>query len=75
MSRQGKFQVLQFNHDIKIIKLMVEVTNFPSGDKVAEDAHQAMLNITIPDALTYAGVRFGVCPMMTEIFSFFVISS
>ncbi|XP_026206935.1 integrin alpha-3b [Anabas testudineus] len=57
--RQGEFQVLQFNNDIKIIKLMVEVTNFPSGGKLAEDAHQAMLNITVPDALTYSGVRFG----------------
>lgn len=63
MSRQGEFQVLQFNNDIKIIKLMVEVTNFPSGGKLAEDAHQAMLNITVPDALTYSGVRFGVCPL------------
>lgn len=79
MSRQDKFQVLQFNHDIKIIKLMVEVTNFPSEGKVAEDAHQAMLNITIPDALTYSGVRFGVCPLerstWLKYFHFFVISS
>ncbi|XP_044193491.1 integrin alpha-3b [Thunnus albacares] len=55
--RQGKFQVLQFSSDMKIIRLMVEVTNFPSRGKVAEDAHQAMLNVTIPDALRYSGVR------------------
>ncbi|XP_044035670.1 integrin alpha-3b isoform X2 [Siniperca chuatsi] len=50
--RQGKFQVLQFNSSMKIIRLMAEVTNFN-----AEDAHQAILNVTIPDALRYSGVR------------------
>uniref|UniRef100_A0A665VX64 Uncharacterized protein n=1 Tax=Echeneis naucrates TaxID=173247 RepID=A0A665VX64_ECHNA len=55
--KQGKFQVLQFNNNMKIIRLMVEVTNMPSGKKVAEDAHQAMLNVTIPDELRYSGVR------------------
>ncbi|XP_070783240.1 integrin alpha-3b [Enoplosus armatus] len=55
--RQGKFQVLQFHSNMKIIRLMVEVTNFPARGKLAEDAHQAMLNVTIPDALRYSGVR------------------
>ncbi|KAM9831708.1 integrin alpha-3b [Neosynchiropus ocellatus] len=55
--RQGKKQVLQFNSNVKIIWLKVEVTNFPTGDRKAEDAHQAALNVTIPDALTYSGVR------------------
>nr|XP_061807375.1 integrin alpha-3-like [Nerophis lumbriciformis] len=55
--RQGKAQVLQFNSNMKIIRLMVEVTNFPLRGKLAEDAHQAMLNVTIPDALQYSGVR------------------
>nr|XP_020461843.1 integrin alpha-3 isoform X2 [Monopterus albus] len=55
--RQGKLQVLQFSSSMKIIRLMVEVTNFPTGGKLAEDAHQATLNITIPDALRYSGVR------------------
>lgn len=50
--RQGKFQVLEFRSTMKIIRLMVEVTN-----DQGEDAHQAMLNITIPDALRYSGVR------------------
>ena len=60
MSRQGKFQVLQFNSNMKIIWLMVNVTN---KGKLAEDAHQAVLNITIPDALRYSGVRSLVCPL------------
>ncbi|XP_026170862.1 integrin alpha-3b isoform X2 [Mastacembelus armatus] len=55
--RQGKFQVLHFNSSVKKIKLMVEVTNFPTEEKLAEDAHQATLNVTIPDALTYSSVR------------------
>uniref|UniRef100_A0A7N8YNT4 Integrin, alpha 3b n=1 Tax=Mastacembelus armatus TaxID=205130 RepID=A0A7N8YNT4_9TELE len=42
---------------VKKIKLMVEVTNFPTEEKLAEDAHQATLNVTIPDALTYSSVR------------------
>ncbi|XP_053269809.1 integrin alpha-3b isoform X1 [Pleuronectes platessa] len=55
--RKGKFQVLQFRSTMKIIRLKVEVTNFPSGGKLGEDAHQAMLNITLPEALRYSGVR------------------
>lgn len=61
--REGKLQVLQFSSDVKIIRLMVEVTNFPSDGKLAEDAHQATLNVTIPDALKYSGVRFEVRPL------------
>ncbi|KAM8730255.1 integrin alpha-3b isoform 2-T2 [Acanthopagrus schlegelii] len=55
--RQDKAQVLQFNSNMKTIRLLVNVTNFPSQGKLAEDAHQAMLNITIPEALRYSGVR------------------
>uniref|UniRef100_A0A3B4WC29 Integrin, alpha 3b n=1 Tax=Seriola lalandi dorsalis TaxID=1841481 RepID=A0A3B4WC29_SERLL len=54
---QGKFQVLQFNSNMRTVSLMVKVTNIPSAGKVAEDAHQAMLNITIPEALSYSGFR------------------
>ncbi|XP_008300957.1 integrin alpha-3b [Stegastes partitus] len=55
--RKGKFQVLQFNSNIKLLKLQVVVTNAPAPGKLAEDAHQAEVNITIPDALKYSGVR------------------
>ncbi|XP_029311996.1 integrin alpha-3b isoform X2 [Cottoperca gobio] len=55
--RHGQFQKLQFNSNLKIIRLRVEVTNFDSRGKLGEDAHQAMLNVTIPDALKYSGVR------------------
>ncbi|XP_072230104.1 integrin alpha-3b [Leuresthes tenuis] len=55
--RRGSLQVLQFNSQLKILKLLVEVTNFHSSVRPAEDAHQAMLNITIPKALKYSAVR------------------
>lgn len=42
---------------------MVKVTNVPFSGRVAEDAHQAMLNVTIPDALKYSGVRSTVRPV------------
>lgn len=61
--RKGKFQVLQLNSSVKIIRLMIEVTNVPSNGKLAEDAHQAALNVTIPDALRYSGVRSAVRPL------------
>lgn len=54
---QGKYQVLQYNSNMKIITLMVEVTNFPAQGRLAEDAHQTMLNVTLPDTLRYSGVR------------------
>ncbi|KAM8836033.1 integrin alpha-3b isoform 2-T3 [Spinachia spinachia] len=56
--RYGKFQKLQFNSNMKIIRLMVNVTNLATAaGKLGEDAHQAELNVTIPDALIYSGVR------------------
>lgn len=56
--RQGNSQVFQYNSDIKLIWLLVEVTNFPApGNVGGEDAHQAELNVTIPQALKYSGIR------------------
>uniref|UniRef100_A0A8C7Z4B0 Integrin, alpha 3b n=1 Tax=Oryzias sinensis TaxID=183150 RepID=A0A8C7Z4B0_9TELE len=45
-----------------IIGLKVDVTNLKSPGKVAEDAHQTMLSVTIPNTLKYSGVRPSVCP-------------
>lgn len=47
---------------MKIIRLMVNVTNLPAAGKLGEDAHQAALNVTIPDELRYSGVRSSVRP-------------
>lgn len=55
-------QTMEFNSNIKKLVMMVEVTNTPDGDRQAEDAHQAMLNITIPPSLKYSAVRRQVRP-------------
>ncbi|XP_016096192.1 integrin alpha-3-like [Sinocyclocheilus grahami] len=51
-------QTIEFNSSIKKLVMMVDVTNMPDGGRQeAEDAHQAMLSITIPPSLKYSGVR------------------
>ncbi|XP_043959579.1 integrin alpha-3b [Gambusia affinis] len=55
--RKEFVQVLQFDKSLKRIKLMVVVTNFDSPGKKAEDAHLAMLNVSIPNPIQYSGVR------------------
>ncbi|KAL0984277.1 hypothetical protein UPYG_G00139340 [Umbra pygmaea] len=54
---QGTHQLLQYSSSVKKVMLVVNVTNLPSPGKLAEDAHQAMLNISIPSTLRYSGVR------------------
>ncbi|XP_031147162.1 integrin alpha-3b [Sander lucioperca] len=54
--RHGESQILPFNSNVKKIGLMVNVTNSPDKGKLGEDAHQAMLNVTIPDTLSYSAV-------------------
>uniref|UniRef100_A0A669DST5 Integrin, alpha 3b n=1 Tax=Oreochromis niloticus TaxID=8128 RepID=A0A669DST5_ORENI len=63
---QGKVQVLQFNSSIKKIGLAVNVTNYQSEGKLAEDAHRVVLNVTIPDVLKYASVSSLVGPLEVE---------
>ncbi|KAG2460954.1 ITA3 protein, partial [Polypterus senegalus] len=55
-SKAGR-QVLQYSPDVKKLYVTVNVTNYPSATKEAEDAHQAILNITLPPTLQYSGVR------------------
>ncbi|XP_050980001.1 integrin alpha-3b isoform X2 [Labeo rohita] len=50
-------QTMEFNSNIKKLVMMVDVTNMPDEGRPAEDAHQAMLNISIPPSLKYSGVR------------------
>ncbi|XP_066554803.1 integrin alpha-3b isoform X2 [Amia ocellicauda] len=56
---QGGHQILDYNPNVKKLLLEVNVTNLPSVGVQAEDAHQAVLNITIPPTLRYSGVRSG----------------
>ncbi|KAJ8254572.1 hypothetical protein COCON_G00211840 [Conger conger] len=50
---EGGHQVMQFNSSVKNLLLLVDVTNLAAPGRLAEDAHQAELNITIPPALSY----------------------
>ncbi|KAM9505104.1 integrin alpha-3-like [Salvelinus alpinus] len=54
---QGNHPLLQYGNNVKKMMLLVEVTNLPGPGKVAEDAHQAMLNISIPSTLRYSSMR------------------
>ncbi|XP_078080028.1 integrin alpha-3b [Mustelus asterias] len=47
------------SHNNKFV-LQVNVTNFPTTSNNGEDAHQARLNITLPNTLKYGGVRAGI---------------
>ncbi|TRY89928.1 hypothetical protein DNTS_000392 [Danionella cerebrum] len=48
---------MEFSSNIKKLVMLVNVTNSPTESEAAEDAHQAMLNISIPQTLKYSGVR------------------
>uniref|UniRef100_A0A8C9R1I2 Integrin, alpha 3b n=1 Tax=Scleropages formosus TaxID=113540 RepID=A0A8C9R1I2_SCLFO len=54
---QGNSQVLAYDTSMKKVVLLVNVTNLSSNGTVAEDAHQAMLKITVPPSLRYSGYR------------------
>lgn len=63
---QGNHQLLQYSNNVKKMMLLVEVTNLPGPGKVAEDAHQAMLNVSIPSTLRNSGVRSQVHPSESD---------
>ncbi|XP_056258423.1 integrin alpha-3-like isoform X1 [Seriola aureovittata] len=50
-------QVLHYNTSVNRLFLEVNVSNTPSLGRPAEDAHNAILNISIPSSLIYSGVR------------------
>ncbi|XP_076852042.1 integrin alpha-3-like isoform X2 [Brachyhypopomus gauderio] len=54
--RDGQ-QVLLYDSSIKKLSLLVNVSNTPTAERPAEDAHNALLNITIPPSLRYSGIR------------------
>lgn len=61
---------MEYNSSVKKLVLLVEVSNVPGNNKPAEDAHQAMLNITVPPTLTYSGFRSKVRPHGGALYSF-----
>ncbi|KAF7698308.1 integrin alpha-3 isoform X2 [Silurus meridionalis] len=50
-------QVLQYDSDIKKLVLLVNVTNLPTPTRLAEDAHNTELNVSISSSLRYSSVR------------------
>ncbi|XP_069380752.1 integrin alpha-3-like [Paralichthys olivaceus] len=54
--QQGK-QVLNYNTGINRLFLEINASNTPSLGRPAEDAHNVILNISIPPSLIYFGVR------------------
>ncbi|XP_043911077.1 integrin alpha-3 isoform X2 [Protopterus annectens] len=57
LHRKDEVQVLEYRQDVKKLALNLNITNFPSGDKKGEDAHQSSLNITFPPTLLYSAFR------------------
>ncbi|XP_042361243.1 integrin alpha-3-like isoform X2 [Plectropomus leopardus] len=56
-TRRGGSQLLHYNSSITRLFLEVNVSNTPSLGRPAEDAHNAILNISIPPPLVYSAVR------------------
>ncbi|KAM6904768.1 integrin alpha-3-like [Xenentodon cancila] len=50
-------QVLYYDGSIRRLLLQVNVSNMPSAGHPAEDAHNTVLNISIPPSLIYSGVH------------------
>uniref|UniRef100_A0A8C8VEF5 Integrin subunit alpha 3 n=1 Tax=Pelusios castaneus TaxID=367368 RepID=A0A8C8VEF5_9SAUR len=62
LPRLNGTQVLQYSGDVKKLHLSVNVTNMPSTGANGEDAHEALLNITVPHTLLPSSVRpSGAC--------------
>lgn len=53
---------MEYNSSVKKLMLLVEVSNLAESGREAEDAHQALLNITLPSTLTFSGFRSKVRP-------------
>ncbi|XP_042250034.1 integrin alpha-3-like [Thunnus maccoyii] len=54
---QKSSQVLHYNSSINRLLLEVNINNTESPGRPAEDAHNAVLNVSIPPSLIYSGVR------------------
>nr|XP_055049279.1 integrin alpha-3 isoform X2 [Misgurnus anguillicaudatus]XP_055049282.1 integrin alpha-3 isoform X2 [Misgurnus anguillicaudatus] len=54
-TQDGK-QMFQYTTEVKKLRLMINVTNTKSGDKIAENAYSALLNVTIPPSLSFSSL-------------------
>ncbi|NWS76361.1 ITA3 protein, partial [Crotophaga sulcirostris] len=62
LPRLNGTQVLQYSRDVRKLYLSVNITNVPTTPYNGEDAHEALLNISVPDSLLPSSVRpSGAC--------------
>uniref|UniRef100_A0A8D0HI28 Integrin subunit alpha 3 n=1 Tax=Sphenodon punctatus TaxID=8508 RepID=A0A8D0HI28_SPHPU len=62
LPRLNGTQVLHYSRDAKKLHLSINVTNTPTTATNGEDAHEALLNITVPPTLLPSSVRpSGAC--------------
>ncbi|XP_029944729.1 integrin alpha-3-like [Salarias fasciatus] len=54
---QNGSQLLFYNDSVKRLFLEVNVSNTPSPGRLAEDAHNAVLTVSIPPSLVYSAVQ------------------
>lgn len=57
LSRQNNSQVWSINGSINRLYLEVNISNTPTQGQPAEDAHNSLLNISIPTMFIFSGVR------------------
>ncbi|XP_058676354.1 integrin alpha-3 isoform X1 [Ammospiza nelsoni] len=62
LPRVNGTQVLQYSRDVRKLHLSINITNVPSAPWNGEDAHEALLNVTVPPSLLPSSVRpSGAC--------------
>ncbi|XP_014116466.1 PREDICTED: integrin alpha-3 [Pseudopodoces humilis] len=62
LPRVNGTQVLQYSRDVRKLHLSINITNVPSTPWNGEDAHEALLNVTVPPSLLPSSVRpSGAC--------------
>lgn len=57
VSRQNDSQVLSINGTMNQLYLEVNISNTATQGQPAEDAHNSLLNISIPTMFMFSGVR------------------
>ncbi|NWS62664.1 ITA3 protein, partial [Chunga burmeisteri] len=62
LPRLNGTQVLQYSRDVRKLYLSINITNVPTAPSNGEDAHEALLNVTVPASLLPSSVRpSGAC--------------
>lgn len=61
LPRVNGSQILHYDPNVNKVNLRVIVTNTPIPTSPADDAHEAVLNITFPDVLVFSSVSNRLC--------------